>query len=141
MVPFEAGSGCRGDVRSRHAEKPRRGAGQVPRSGVSNDPRQRSFPSAPAAADRGDAARAQILDKRHRSNEAPIVTTSAALYRRRMPYRRADAEYLRQKARQFRKLAPELAAVYRAKMLELAAELEAKADEIEGRPDPRKAGP
>jgi hypothetical protein len=81
------------------------------------------------------------LDKRHRSNEAPIVTTSAALYRRRMPYRRADAEYLREKARQFRKLAPELAAVYRAKMLELAAELEAKADEIEGRPDPRKAGP
>jgi hypothetical protein len=55
-----------------------------------------------------------------------------------MPYRRADAEYLREKARQFRKLAPQLEEPHRTKLLEVAIDLELKADEIETRPDPRQ---
>jgi hypothetical protein len=55
-----------------------------------------------------------------------------------MPYRRADAEYLRTKARQFRKLAVSCDEASSRKMLELANELESKADEIETRPDPRR---
>lgn len=56
-----------------------------------------------------------------------------------MPYRRADAEYLREKGRQFRQLAADCAdAPTAAKMLEVAGELEAKAAEIERRPDPRR---
>ena len=54
-----------------------------------------------------------------------------------MPYRRRDADYLRQKASQFRRLAPECEPTISAKMLEVD-ELEAKADEIEKRSDPRR---
>jgi hypothetical protein len=55
-----------------------------------------------------------------------------------MPYRRADADYLRTKARQFRALAASCDEVNGRKMLELADELESKAAEIETRPDPRR---
>ena len=54
-----------------------------------------------------------------------------------MPYRRADADYLREKARQFRLIAVDCDPVNAAKLTEIAAELEAKAAEIEQRPDPR----
>lgn len=55
-----------------------------------------------------------------------------------MPYRRSDAGYLRLKARQFRRLAIDHATKLSPQLLEIANELEAKADEIEQRPDPRK---
>lgn len=55
-----------------------------------------------------------------------------------MPYRRSDAGYLRLKARQFRRLATDHATKLSPQLLEIANELEAKADEIEQRPDPRK---
>jgi len=57
-----------------------------------------------------------------------------------MPYRRADADYLRTKARQFRQLAADSGMKFTTQLLELAAELEAKANEIEARPDPRQSG-
>jgi hypothetical protein len=57
-----------------------------------------------------------------------------------MPYRRQDADYLREKASQFRKLAPSLDEPSRTRLLEVAIDLEAKAAEIEQRPDPRKPG-
>jgi hypothetical protein len=55
-----------------------------------------------------------------------------------MPYRRQDADYLREKARQFRTLAPSLEEPSRTRLLKIAIDLEAKAAEIEQRPDPRK---
>ncbi|HWG78868.1 MAG TPA: hypothetical protein VN681_03785 [Stellaceae bacterium] len=55
-----------------------------------------------------------------------------------MSYRRADADYLRDKARKFRRLAADHATKLSPQLLEIANELEAKADEIEQRPDPRK---
>jgi hypothetical protein len=55
-----------------------------------------------------------------------------------MPYRRADAEYLRSKARQFRRLATDYDTKVSPQLLELANDLDAKADEIEQRPDPRR---
>lgn len=55
-----------------------------------------------------------------------------------MPYRRADAEYLRSKARQFRRVATDYGTKIFMELLEIANELEAKADEIEARPDPRR---
>ena len=55
-----------------------------------------------------------------------------------MPYRRADAEYLRDKANAFRRLAMEFKPPVFEKLLEVAKDLEAKADEIEQRPDPRQ---
>lgn len=58
-----------------------------------------------------------------------------------MPYRRADAEYLREKARAFRRIAAGFQKPDTQKLLELAADLEAKADEIEARPDPRGPTP
>jgi hypothetical protein len=58
-------------------------------------------------------------------------------YSRSMPYRRADAEYLREKAAAFRRIAAGFKRPDMDKLLELAGDLEAKADEIEQRPDPR----
>jgi hypothetical protein len=55
-----------------------------------------------------------------------------------MPYRRADAEYLREKARQFRRLAIGMDDENRRRLYDLANELEVKADEVEQRPDPRR---
>jgi len=55
-----------------------------------------------------------------------------------MPYRRADAEYLREKAGAFRRLATGYDAKTAAQLLQMANELEAKAAEIEQRPDPRR---
>ena len=57
-----------------------------------------------------------------------------------MPYRRADAEYLRDKARAFRRIAAGFKTPETEKILALAAELETKAAEIEARPDPRNSG-
>jgi hypothetical protein len=54
-----------------------------------------------------------------------------------MPYRRADADYLREKANAFRRLAAEYKPPASEKLLEVANDLEAKAEEIEQRPDPR----
>jgi hypothetical protein len=55
-----------------------------------------------------------------------------------MPYRRTDADFLREKARAFRRIAAACDPVNAAKLTEAAGELEAKAAEIEQRPDPRK---
>jgi hypothetical protein len=55
-----------------------------------------------------------------------------------MPYRRQDADYLRAKALQFRLLAAEYKTPMSAKMIAVADELEARAAEIETRPDPRR---
>lgn len=55
-----------------------------------------------------------------------------------MPYRRADAEYLREKAAAFRRIAAGLKPPDTENLLDLARDLEAKADEIERRPDPRQ---
>jgi hypothetical protein len=57
-----------------------------------------------------------------------------------MPYRRADAEYLREKGRAFRRIAAGFKTPETEKLLELAADLEARAAEIERRPDPRETG-
>ncbi|MGO8914391.1 MAG: hypothetical protein ACLQJR_00620 [Stellaceae bacterium] len=62
-----------------------------------------------------------------------------------MPHRRQDADYLRAKAAQFRELALQnktllSADPLSAKMIAIAEELEAKAAEIEKRPDPRRGG-
>jgi hypothetical protein len=54
-----------------------------------------------------------------------------------MPYRRQDAEYLREKARRFRRMATDFDTPISASLLQIANELNAKADEIEQRPDPR----
>ena len=53
-----------------------------------------------------------------------------------MPYRRADAEYLREKARQFRRIAIGLDDERRRRIYDVANDLEAKAEEIEARPGP-----
>jgi hypothetical protein len=55
-----------------------------------------------------------------------------------VPYRHADAAYLRDKARAFRHLADQLARPLWETVLAIAADLEAKADEIERRPNQRK---
>jgi hypothetical protein len=48
----------------------------------------------------------------------------------------SDAEYLREKAARYRKLAPQCETAMAAKLLELAIELEAKAAEIEAKSRP-----
>jgi hypothetical protein len=54
-----------------------------------------------------------------------------------VPYRRSDAEFLRDKARSFRRMATQLDAAVAKGLLQMANDMEAKADEIERRPDPR----
>lgn len=54
-----------------------------------------------------------------------------------MPYRRSDADYLRDQARRFRRLAAETDTGIGPQLLLMANEFDAKADEIEQRPDPR----
>jgi hypothetical protein len=58
-----------------------------------------------------------------------------------MPYRRKDAEYLREKARTFCRLTQDLATPAAEQLLAVANDMEAKADEIERRPDPRHLSP
>ena len=55
-----------------------------------------------------------------------------------MPHRRARAEYLREKARQFRRIAIQVDDETRRRIYDVANELEAKADEIEVRLEPHK---
>jgi hypothetical protein len=55
-----------------------------------------------------------------------------------MPSRSDDAEYLREKAAQYRKLALQCETTVAAKMVELAIELEAKAAEIDARSRPQR---
>ena len=57
-----------------------------------------------------------------------------------MPYRRADADYLREKAAAFRRIAAGFENPQTEDLLRLASDLEARAEEIERRPDPRKPG-
>ena len=58
-----------------------------------------------------------------------------------MPYRRSDAEYLREKAWMFRRFAQDLATPAAEQLLAVADGMEAKADEIERRPDPQHLAP
>jgi hypothetical protein len=54
-----------------------------------------------------------------------------------MPQRRRDVEYFRNKARAFRQIASEAETPLSERLRAIAAELEAKADEVEAaRPDP-----
>jgi hypothetical protein len=75
---------------------------------------------------------------RHSSNEIVVATAGACSVSSQMPYRRADAEYLREKARRFRRMAAENDTPLSPTLLQIANELDAKADEIEQRPDPRR---
>jgi hypothetical protein len=54
-----------------------------------------------------------------------------------MPYRRADADYLREKARMLRRAAAMLNSDLSDRIRQIAKELDARADEIEALPDPR----
>ena len=55
-----------------------------------------------------------------------------------MWFRRADADYLREKARRFRAMAiSDDDTPVSERLLQVANDLDAKADEIAGRPDPR----
>ncbi len=55
-----------------------------------------------------------------------------------MPYRRRDADYLRAKAAHFRQLSAAYSTPISQKMIEVADALEARAAELEQRPDPRE---
>ena len=57
-----------------------------------------------------------------------------------VPHGQGDAKYLREKARMLRCAAALLNSDLSDRIREIAKELDARADEIEKRPDPRKAG-
>jgi hypothetical protein len=71
------------------------------------------------------------------SNGTPIVTAETVHYASCMPYRRADADYLREKARMLRRAAAMLNSDLSDRIRQIAKELDARADEIDARPDPR----
>jgi hypothetical protein len=62
--------------------------------------------------------------------------TNAAL-QSDVPYRREDADYMRRKAAQLRSIADAVGPEIAGRLREMAEELDALADSIERRPDPR----
>jgi hypothetical protein len=54
-----------------------------------------------------------------------------------MPFRQSDADYLRKRAAEFRKLATDHETPISAELMEIASSLDARAAEIEKRPGPR----
>ena len=61
----------------------------------------------------------------------PVVFLSATGERRKMAYRASEIRYLREKARQFRELAQIYKGEVSSKLLEIAEELDARADALE----------